>query len=191
MKTEGVKHDNGKPPLGLLDGYALEQVALVMANGEKKYGRHNWRGGFKYSRLYDAALRHIFAFIDGTDHDPESNLSPIAHSICMLMFLLRMQKDRPDLDDRYLTGYEIVLRDRGINFNCKEDRTAGFKSAIESADGPGPPASKDEKEARDLFLRSWISGQGQALEATTVREDGEPTKEEVERLMDEIRRAES
>ncbi len=149
MKTEGVKHDEGKPPLGLLDGYALEQVALVMAMGEKKYGRHNWRGGFKYSRLIDAALRHIFAFNDGTDHDPESNLSPIAHAICMLMFLLRIQRDRPDLDDRYLSGTKEVKT---------EKRQAGFRSRGNGTfDGPGPPVSKDEKEAQDLFRQSWIS----------------------------------
>ena len=161
MKTEGVKHDEGKSPLGLLDGYALEQVALVMAMGEKKYGRHNWRGGFKYSRLIDAALRHIFAFNDGTDYDPESNLSPLAHAICMLVFLLRMQKDRPDLDDRYLAG-------------AKEGDTkkqpAGFKSAIESA---------------KLMCEKL------GIDPTVVREDGEPTREEVELLMDSIRRAES
>jgi hypothetical protein len=90
--------------LGLLDYYALEETSKVMVYGAKKYALHNWRKGLKFSRLYNAALRHIFAFIDGEDFDPESTLPHIAHAMCCLMFLLRMQKDRPDLDDRYLKG---------------------------------------------------------------------------------------
>ena len=104
MGNEGTKHDAGKPPMGLIDRYAAERLAEVLAFGAKKYGRDNWRGGFKYSRLYDAALRHIFAFIDGEDFDPESNLPHLAHAMCMVMFLLRMTSERPDLDDRYLRG---------------------------------------------------------------------------------------
>jgi hypothetical protein len=100
-KASGRKDDSGKPPMGLLDRYALEQVARVMDYGAKKYSRYNWRGGLALSRLYDAALRHVFAFIDGEDLDPDTKLPHIAHAMCCLMFLLRTQRDRPDLDDRY------------------------------------------------------------------------------------------
>ena len=100
-ETGGLKFDEGKPPMGLLDRYALEEVAKVMGYGANKYKAHNWREGLAYSRLYDAALRHIWAFIDLEDNDPESGLPHIAHAICMLMFLLRMTRDRKYLDDRY------------------------------------------------------------------------------------------
>jgi len=117
MDNEGTKHDVGKPPMGLIDRYAAERLAEVMSFGAQKYGRDNWRGGFKYSRLYDAALRHIFAFIDGEDFDPESNLPHLAHAMCMIMFLLRMTNERPDLDDRYLKGLAEAQRgaDGGAN----------------------------------------------------------------------------
>src|SRR4030043_216260 len=98
---EGNKSDQGKPLMGLLDKVALEEIVQVMAFGATKYDKYNWRKGLTYSRLYDAALRHIFAFIDGEDKDDESNLSHIAHAQCCLMFLQRMVRDRPDLDDRY------------------------------------------------------------------------------------------
>lgn len=101
IKEQGIKNDQGKPPIGLLDRYAIEQEAMVLLFGCKKYSANNWRGGFKWSRLYDAALRHIFAFIDGEDLDPETGLSHLAHARCMLAFLLNMTKTRPDLDDRY------------------------------------------------------------------------------------------
>jgi len=105
--ASGVKNDKGKPPLGLIDRRVMEEVSWVLDFGARKYGRDNWRGGFIYSRLYDAALRHIFAFIDGENLDPESGLPHIAHSICMLMFLLSMICERPDLDDRYVHAQPV------------------------------------------------------------------------------------
>jgi len=96
----GAKSDEGKPPMALLDGYALGEVAKVLEHGRKKYGTHNWKEGIEVSRLISAALRHIFAFLDGKDKDEESSLSPLAHAMCELMFAIWMVKNRPDLDDR-------------------------------------------------------------------------------------------
>lgn len=97
----GHKFDGGKPPLSLLDPYALTEVAKVLAFGADKYDKHNWRRGISYSRLIDAALRHLMDFNSGEDLDPESKLSHIAHASCCLMFLLWMVQHRSDLDDRY------------------------------------------------------------------------------------------
>jgi hypothetical protein len=96
-----MKHDAGKAPLSLVDRGAIEEIAQVLAFGAKKYAAHNWRGGIAYSRLLDAALRHLYAFSDGEDIDPESGLSHVAHAGCCIVFLLGMIQDRPDMDDRY------------------------------------------------------------------------------------------
>lgn len=97
----GQKFDAGKPPMSLLDRYALEQIAQVLAFGANKYNADNWRGGIRHRRLIDAALRHLLAISDGEDIDPESGLPHAAHLGCCVMFLLWMQKHRPDLDDRF------------------------------------------------------------------------------------------
>jgi hypothetical protein len=97
----GIKNDAGKPPLSLLDRHALEQIAQVLAFGAEKYNPDNWRGGIRHRRLIDAALRHLLAIADGEDIDPESGLLHAAHLGCCTMFLLWMQANRPDLDDRY------------------------------------------------------------------------------------------
>lgn len=97
----GQKFDHDKPPMDLLDGYALEQVARVMGFGANKYGEHNWRGGIRYSRLIAAMLRHIHAFNKGEDFDPETGISHVAHAGCCVMFLLWMQAHRQDMDDRW------------------------------------------------------------------------------------------
>jgi hypothetical protein len=96
-----IKHDQGKPGMNLLSREALEQIALVMDFGKQKYDAHNWRKGFTWSRPLSAALRHLMAFNDGEDKDPESGLSHLAHAACCIMFLLEFEKTHKDLDDRW------------------------------------------------------------------------------------------
>lgn len=100
------KFDGDKPRMDLLDRYAIEQLASVLTFGARKYAAHNWRNGLEYSRLVAAALRHIHAFNDGEDLDPESGLPHAAHAMCCLMFLLGTMKHRPDMDDRWRVGME-------------------------------------------------------------------------------------
>jgi hypothetical protein len=96
----GVKFDADKPRMDLLDAYAIEQLALVLGFGAKKYAAHNWRGGLAKGRLIAAALRHLFAYLKGQDTDPETGLSHAAHAMCCCMFILGLEH-RPDLDDRF------------------------------------------------------------------------------------------
>lgn len=102
-----LKFDTDKPRMELLDRHALEQIARVMAYGAKKYttpdaaGEHNWRKGFKWSRIYGAAMRHLLAHMDGEDKDPDTGISHLAHLGCCVMFLLWHEKNKPELDDRY------------------------------------------------------------------------------------------
>jgi hypothetical protein len=96
-----LKFDTNKLPLNLLSTEAMNQTAAVLAFGAQKYAAHNWRAGFAWSRPLAAAMRHITAFNDGEDCDPESGLSHLAHAACCIMFLLEFEKTHPHLDDRY------------------------------------------------------------------------------------------
>jgi hypothetical protein len=98
---EAMKFDQDKLPLNLLSTEAMNQTAAVLKFGAQKYAEHNWRGGFKWSRPLAAAMRHLSAFNDGEDKDPESGLSHLAHAACCIMFLLEFEKTHPELDDRY------------------------------------------------------------------------------------------
>lgn len=97
----GVKHDQGKPRMELLPSKPLVGVAEVLTFGANKYAAHNWRGGLDYSRLIGAAYRHLSAFNDGEDLDPESGLSHVDHALCCLMFLSEQVKAKTGTDDRY------------------------------------------------------------------------------------------
>jgi hypothetical protein len=96
----GLKYDQGKPRMDLLDSHAIEQLALVLGFGAKKYAANNWRKGLAKSRLIGAALRHLFAYLRGEDVDSETGLSHAAHAMCCCMFILGLEH-RQDLDDRY------------------------------------------------------------------------------------------
>lgn len=96
-----LKFDGDKLPLHLLSTEAMNQIAAVLKFGVQKYAEHNWRNGFAWSRPLSAAMRHITAFNDGEDTDPESGLSHLAHAACCIMFLLEFEKTHPHLDDRY------------------------------------------------------------------------------------------
>lgn len=100
-RGEALKFDTNKLPLNLLSTEAMNQTAAVLAFGAKKYAEHNWRAGFTWSRPLAAAMRHLTAFNDGEDTDPESGLSHLAHAACCIMFLLEFEKTHPELDDRY------------------------------------------------------------------------------------------
>ncbi len=98
----GIKYDQEKPRMDLLDADFLEGVAEVLTFGARKYSANNWRGGIHHSRLIASIYRHLGAINRGEDIDPESGLLHIHHLGCNAMFLSSMIKNRKDLDDRYI-----------------------------------------------------------------------------------------
>ncbi len=99
--SEGKKADAGKPPVGLISSIALIEIAKVLEFGSRKYDSHNWRKGIHWQRVIDASLRHILAFNNGEDKDPESGLSHLAHAACCLVFLLEYEQRKQEFDDRF------------------------------------------------------------------------------------------
>ena len=90
MTEKFLKKDDGKPTFDLLPLDLLSDVNLVLHYGAKKYGGpHNWKKaeGFKFSRAYNALLRHMIAWNFREDNDPETGLSHLAHAMCNLLFL--------------------------------------------------------------------------------------------------------
>ena len=96
-----TKFDDNKPPVGLIPRSATLEEAYVLAFGAQKYGTHNWRQGMKWQRLINASMRHILAFNEGEDFDPESGLCHLAHARCCLSFLIEYMTTHPEFDDRH------------------------------------------------------------------------------------------
>lgn len=90
-----------KVPFSCLPSTVMAEVALAMYEGARKYGRHNYRViGVRASVYYDAAMRHITAWWEGENTDPDSGLSHITKAIASL----------------------VVIRDAMIQFKYVDDR---------------------------------------------------------------------
>ena len=97
-----VKADAAKNRLDLLSALATEGLGAVLTHGANKYGAHNWRKGMGWSRLIAAAKRHLSAFEQGHDIDPDSSLPHIDHLAACIHFLSEYQKTANGTDDRWV-----------------------------------------------------------------------------------------
>lgn len=86
--TGGRKFDGGKPQYGLLPPNALRATVDILTFGAEKYEPDNWKHVPDSKRRYfDAMQRHLWAWKEGEQNDPETGKNHLAHAMCCLMFL--------------------------------------------------------------------------------------------------------
>lgn len=94
-----------KPPLHLVPPVANIHECMVLAYGAKKYGTFNWRDErIQLTRYVAAAMRHLSAWTDGEDDDPDSKLPHLAHARATLGIMLDAISLGKSLDDRPRAG---------------------------------------------------------------------------------------
>lgn len=103
--SNAIKYDNGKLRWGLMPMWALEPVVRVWEFGANKYGHYGYLDGegMKWTKISDAAQRHLNSWVQGEELDPESCLPHLAHLIAcaiMLMCYTMLSKYRVN-DDRF------------------------------------------------------------------------------------------
>lgn len=95
MSTEGLKFDSEKDRWELLPVNGVRQIVKVLTFGAKKYGAENWRLVDNHRRrYYAAAMRHLTAWYEGEENDPETGFSHLAHAGCCILFLLSWKPPR-------------------------------------------------------------------------------------------------
>jgi hypothetical protein len=97
----GAKDNKGKPRADLLPPKALLAMAEVLGYGASMYGSNNWRLGLAWEDTYASLQRHLLAWHDLEDVDPESGLTHLAHAGCQLMFLLEYSLTGTGEDNRW------------------------------------------------------------------------------------------
>ena len=91
--NEGLKYDNGKLLMSLIDPKFVQGVAEVLTFGANKYAPNSWQTVPDAKRRYeDALLRHTYKYLEGELYDEESNLEHLKHMACNIMFLLYLNK---------------------------------------------------------------------------------------------------
>lgn len=106
ITNERTGGEKGQKPerFDLIPYDALAKIAEIYHYGTHKYSDWNWRKGYDWSLSFGAAMRHLGAFWEGEDIDPESGLPHIAHAGFHIMALLTFMEEHPELDDRYKKG---------------------------------------------------------------------------------------
>jgi len=90
-----------KVPFNLVPGQVLGEINLAMFEGSRKYGAYNFRmRPIKASVYFEAIDRHMKAFIEGQDIDPESNLCHLAKASACLVILQDARLNGNLIDDR-------------------------------------------------------------------------------------------
>ena len=85
----------------LIPAPALLTLANVMGLGASKYGAYNWREHKVSSSVYQsAAMRHLLAWWEGEDKDPESGQCHLAHAMACMAILLDAENKGMLNDDR-------------------------------------------------------------------------------------------
>jgi len=102
---KGMRFNEAKARMDLIDADALQGLAEVLTFGAKKYAAHNWRNGLSYSETLGSMLRHIAAIQRGEDIDPESGKPHIDHIGCNWMFLSNFTK-HPEM----YTGFNDIWK---------------------------------------------------------------------------------
>jgi len=74
-----------KVPFSTISAPVIAELGLAMLEGARKYGRHNYRiSGVRASVYYDAFLRHLIAWWEGEDIDPDSGLHHLTKAMACL-----------------------------------------------------------------------------------------------------------
>lgn len=99
--AKGGRFDHEKVRFDLLEPTAIKSLAEVFTIGAKKYADNNWiEHPMAWSRIIASLYRHLNAFQQGEDFDPETGLSHAAHVAWNAMALTSYFNNKCGKDDR-------------------------------------------------------------------------------------------
>ena len=95
------KFDDGKSSWSLLPVESMRELVRVYDIGAKKYDRENWRKGMEWRRLFDAMMRHAWAWWGGEKRDPVDGQHHLASVAWCALSLMWYEIKSVGTDDRY------------------------------------------------------------------------------------------
>jgi len=124
-----------KTPFSTISMAVFAEVGVAMLEGALKYGRHNYRSiGVRTSVYVDATMRHVTAYWEGEDIDPDSKISHLTKAISSLMVLRDAEIRHKVYDDRPV-GTSGFLRELNLK----------VKDLLKQYPEPKPPFLADRK----------------------------------------------
>lgn len=154
--NQEIKRDGGKPEPSLVPWASIEAMARVRRYGINKYGAaESWRD-VEPHRWIDAALRHIYAHLNGEIIDPESGLPHLWHAstslgLCIasmeqeLMTAMAGQEQIMDIND-------LITRLRDIGADMPDTHTINQAADMLSVLKAENNKLQDELKRRDAEI---------------------------------------
>lgn len=96
----GVKFDQGKISFALVPWVAVKALAQILNYGARKYAARNWEMGMDWDRPFDGCLRHLMAWWEGEDKDPDTGYSHLWHAFTNIAFLITYEQRGIGTDTR-------------------------------------------------------------------------------------------
>lgn len=100
FQRQALRYNQGKLKWALVDFKSLEGLVEVLEYGANKYAPDNWKKGMPVKEVAESLMRHLFAFLDGEDVDPESGCRHISHVMCNAMFIEFILREKAHYDNR-------------------------------------------------------------------------------------------
>lgn len=103
--TGSLRYNAGKSEMCHIAPEFLMEFADLMTVSAKKYSKYNYAKGQELSTALDSLDRHLLAFKNSENVDPESGKSHLVHIAANAMILWCTVKyhleQHPELDDRF------------------------------------------------------------------------------------------
>ena len=99
IRPEGersLRYNNGKADYSLIPLASMKEAAKVLEYGATKYARDNWKRPTHWSVSFACLQRHLAAWQDGEDNDPESGRNHLGHAMCNILQMLHMLENHPE-----------------------------------------------------------------------------------------------
>lgn len=140
---KALRYNENKVEWSLVDWKSLEPMVKVLMHGAQKYEPDNWKKGQDLKSLSSCLMRHLVAFMDGEDNDPESGESHLGHVLCNAMFMIHSHAnyhwtdtrrtsmlkyyDKLDEEARKNESYAIAKKQKGLPFQEFNDLSDPFR----------------------------------------------------------------
>lgn len=129
-----------KIPYSCLPVPVIAEIAVAMFEGALKHGRHNYRKAEVIASIYfDAAKRHMDAFMEGEDIDPDSDIHHLSKAIASLIVLRDGIMNGMCIDDR---------PPKSMNGKWMEDLNKKVEDLLERYPDPKDPFLENESDSK-------------------------------------------
>lgn len=164
-----------KLPLHLWPSTATAMGCIGLLNGMLKYGRTNWRvAGVRASIYVDACKRHLDAWFEGEEVDPDDGVPHLSAALACLAILVDAAAADKLNDDRQVAGgyrglvdglTPHVARLKALH-DARDPQHFTIADAPANDDAPQPPAWM---EGEPVPSAVWTTCAGCAMPATCAR----------------------